>query len=408
MLVMRRLRMSQTIVIDDGTSFKQQEFNVSNIAQQLARAIQSLSNSTDPAEIETRLLMAVQDLLKPCSATLTTLREEGAVMTRTVDVDGKIYSGTDLARLKQVNYGIVPKNSVTARIAKTGHSILWEASEENEKNEWLRTPMLIGVPWFGKDGQIAGALVASLFRAEMPTEDHVFFLQTIAEAFSAAYVLAAEYQEMVKKAQSAERERLNQLIHDSVAQDIFSMQLKIREILGAGAAADPVRQGLAFLQSQLDSTRASLRQIISSDMHSEIDGLTISELARAEIQRHEGLGGPAVAYLEDSLPEASKRHQYVVRSLLREGLCNVRKHASASLVSVRVLASGDSLVVSVMDDGKGLAAPSDESGANGLRYGIESLRRLVESLGGSLLLSDVEEGGGALMRASIPLGGARP
>ena len=79
-----------------------------------------------------------------------------------------------------------------------------------------------------------------------------------------------------------------------------------------------------------------------------------------------------------------------------EALTNVARHAHATSVSVRVEATVDRCVAEVRDDGIGGARPrSEASGLNGLRDRIGALQGTVEILS--------PDGGGTLLRASIPL-----
>jgi signal transduction histidine kinase len=92
------------------------------------------------------------------------------------------------------------------------------------------------------------------------------------------------------------------------------------------------------------------------------------------------------------LPEPIEVAAYYVVS---EALTNATRHAQASVVSVAVKERGDSLHLSIRDDGVGGADPSRGSGLIGLRD-------RAEALGGSLEVNS-PPGAGTLMVVQLPL-----
>jgi two-component system sensor histidine kinase UhpB len=84
--------------------------------------------------------------------------------------------------------------------------------------------------------------------------------------------------------------------------------------------------------------------------------------------------------------------------VVQEGLTNAVRHAKAQHVAIAVKAEGDSMVVSVTDDGVGM--PEQWSGAG--RFGLRGLKERVERLGGTLEACDCEPHG-VRLTAAIPL-----
>lgn len=96
--------------------------------------------------------------------------------------------------------------------------------------------------------------------------------------------------------------------------------------------------------------------------------------------------------VDSSVPEAVIPHLLAV---VREALSNAARHAAASRVDV-TLAVGDDVVLTVEDDGVGLAGRTRESG-------LGNLRRRAEKLGGTLVL-DSPSAGGTRVEWRVPLG----
>src|SRR5205085_1216417 len=84
-------------------------------------------------------------------------------------------------------------------------------------------------------------------------------------------------------------------------------------------------------------------------------------------------------------------------AVVREALCNVAKHAAATRVIVTLAYSPEAVEVVVQDDGRGLPpgftlrAVGDSARADG--FGLPSLQRRMQQLGGRLVVRPGPEGG---------------
>ena len=72
-------------------------------------------------------------------------------------------------------------------------------------------------------------------------------------------------------------------------------------------------------------------------------------------------------------------------AVLREALSNIARHAHATSAQVR-LQVGDEVVLTVSDDGRGIAEGARESG-------LRNMRERAESFGGTCLVRRGPEGG---------------
>ena len=100
------------------------------------------------------------------------------------------------------------------------------------------------------------------------------------------------------------------------------------------------------------------------------------------------------------LPEAV---ELSIFRIVREGLCNIRKHAAASTIHINLKhTSPNSLLISIADDGCGmrgdfnLAALATEG-----HYGLLGISERVALLGGRLQVQN-QPSGGVLLEAEIP------
>ena len=84
--------------------------------------------------------------------------------------------------------------------------------------------------------------------------------------------------------------------------------------------------------------------------------------------------------------------------IVQESLTNIARHANATEVTVRLAVDADNPVLTVSDDGKGLA---DEA-RHGSGIGLVSMRERATALGGQLTIIS-SPGGGTTIEVTLPL-----
>jgi PAS domain S-box-containing protein len=167
-------------------------------------------------------------------------------------------------------------------------------------------------------------------------------------------VRAEEQQRLA--AATAERERLSRELHDSVTQTLFSMAA-IAEVLPDIWEQDPdkARQGLRDLQSQTQSALSEMRNLLLAwrpeTMPKQSLGDLLHELGEATAERTQ-MPVATTTMGECYPPTEIKKALY---RIAQEGLNNVAKHAGACRATVRLECAGDTLTLSISDDGCGFS-----------------------------------------------------
>ncbi|MFV2064968.1 MAG: GAF domain-containing sensor histidine kinase, partial [Chloroflexota bacterium] len=184
----------------------------------------------------------------------------------------------------------------------------------------------------------------------------------------------------------AERDRIAREMHDSLAQVLGVIHLQLRSIAGTPEVSEgPVGVQLDELADVADEAYRDvreailgLRETISADKG--LEGTLRDYLAK--YSRQTGISARLVCALspDDVLPP---RSEVQLLRVVQEALTNVRKHAGASSVVVRLEDDGHGPVLSVEDDGSGfdpqLLAESMSGG-----FGLASMRERVDQVGGNL------------------------
>jgi signal transduction histidine kinase len=102
--------------------------------------------------------------------------------------------------------------------------------------------------------------------------------------------------------------------------------------------------------------------------------------------------GPALTLdLETELPPLSPDISVALYRAVQETLTNIRKHAQASKVLVRLRYEDGTIELLVLDNGKGVAQNTTERHGEG--FGLVGLRERIELLGGQVSYGPAEQGG---------------
>ncbi|MEU7119235.1 sensor histidine kinase [Streptomyces zaomyceticus] len=92
--------------------------------------------------------------------------------------------------------------------------------------------------------------------------------------------------------------------------------------------------------------------------------------------------------------------------VVQESLTNTVRHAGAARATVRVLLTGGTLHVHVVDDGTGDAGTQADQDGGG--HGVRGMRERVRALGGTFEAGPDRPRGGYAVRAELPVSGFRP
>jgi signal transduction histidine kinase len=183
----------------------------------------------------------------------------------------------------------------------------------------------------------------------------------------------------------AERERLARDIHDTIAQGFTSITMLLQ---AAEAEVGPNRHVELALRSARENL-AETRGLVAALAPPALDGSSLVEALR-RMARDFDL--PADLAVEGE-PRPLDAVEVVLLRVTQEALANVRKHAEATEVKVR-LEYGDAVRLTVADDGRGFAPDAVERG-----FGLRGMRSRVEQAGGTFAVTG---GDGTVVEAVIP------
>ena len=201
-------------------------------------------------------------------------------------------------------------------------------------------------------------------------------------------------------AQEAERLRIARNLHDEVGQVLTGVLLQ----LDALAEADSESRGRRVDEAR-DAIRHALEEVrrIAQELRPELLehlGLVsaLTELARTFAQQS---GITVERRFAGDLPGLSAEAELAIYRVTQESLTNIARHARASRVELMLEPGADSVVLRVIDDGRGMTEVASRDGRGGLR----GMRERAVLVGGALAVKSRREGG-VEVRLEVPTEGA--
>ncbi len=226
-------------------------------------------------------------------------------------------------------------------------------------------------------------------------------------AFGLAFQFRADLRaERDEQARTGEREQLARELHDVVAHHVSAMVVQASAALAVlDKQPDAARPALQFIKTSGQQTMGEMRQMVGI-----LRGSDQAELApRGGIA---GLGellaagptGVPVRLGHHGEPGAVEQAvDQSVHRIVQEAVTNARRHGrGAAAIDVDLTWAADRLDVQVANDGAHALAPGPAEGG----FGLVGMAERVRLLGGTFSAGP-RTGGGWLVRASLPLDGAR-
>jgi two-component system sensor histidine kinase UhpB len=198
----------------------------------------------------------------------------------------------------------------------------------------------------------------------------------------------------VLAAQEAERLGIARDLHDEVGQLLTGVLLHLDSSAGsAPERRDGIEEAKRAVRRALDEVRR-----ISSELRPEMLehlGL-VSALTELSTSFGRVSGIRVERRFDTSLPKLEPDTELAVYRIAQESLTNVARHANATRVEIALERGPDSVVLRVLDDGRGFdSATSEEHG------GLRSMRERALLVDGALAIEQVPSGG-VEIRLEVP------
>ncbi len=248
-----------------------------------------------------------------------------------------------------------------------------------------------------------GEVWAGRHDAEAFEEGDRRFAETMAELVSIAVGNARMRQHEEETAVVAERERLAREMHDGMAQVLGATHLRLRaletreELRDSGIGAE-----ISDLADLCHEAYGDVRENILGLRESSKPERALLDSLRSYVDsfgRRAGVQATLVCTLDHPLVLPPRCELQVLR-VVQEALTNVRKHAGASRVVVRVSEAIGGTEFVVEDDGNGFDPEALSPGRE--NFGLHSMRQRMDLVNGTLTV-DSAPGKGTAIVATVPM-----
>ena len=228
-------------------------------------------------------------------------------------------------------------------------------------------------------------------------------LESFGEYLAGVLYSARSARMKLRNAQSAERAAIARELHDSLAQSISYLKVKVSliqdKLKKMSDTLPDIETALQELRGTLSTADLQLRELITT-FRLTMHGRTFAQALEDSIEEFERRS--SIAFDLDnrlSVGKLTVAKEMQLLLIFREALCNVVRHSHASYcwVSLRPTDS-DGVFLSVDDNGIGMQHALRDSEQH---HGLIIMQERARSLGGTFRLED-RDGGGTRLQVNFP------
>ena len=200
---------------------------------------------------------------------------------------------------------------------------------------------------------------------------------------------------IAQKGAAEERERISMELHDSLSQDIFSLNMLAGGLQEALPDKHPIQTQIRLLQNTIDHMIREMRALIIAMRPSPLEDHSFNEAIHSYINHYHRLNVNISAQVEEGLQLDPKEENALFR-IAQESISNAVRHAEANQILVSLQCVGNDIVLAIEDDGKGFSVEKAHPG-----FGLETMNDRVKALKGLVQIESSHQKG-TIVKVTIP------
>ncbi len=262
--------------------------------------------------------------------------------------------------------------------AQSGSALIWEGRLRNSER-WID---MRSQPYRNDEGVVLWTGIATDISRTKRTEAELRESRTQLASLSSH----------LEEVREEERERIARDIHDELGSIL--VRLKIEAALLASKLPAELSAKARSIENLLDqamSTASRVARQLRPGILKEF-GLPAAIECQAEDFAH-STGIACKAQCDEGI-ELDPDTALALFRIVQEALTNVAKHASASVVFVRLKRETGNIALEIRDNGRGISEHDMEKPRS---FGLRGIRERVQSLNGSFYIGTAEQGGTLLV-----------
>lgn len=198
-----------------------------------------------------------------------------------------------------------------------------------------------------------------------------------------------------QKGAAEERERISMELHDSLSQDIFSLNMLAGGLQEALPAEHPIQVQIQLLQNTVDHMIREMRALIIAMRPTRLEGHTFNDAIHSYINHYHRLNIDITVQIEAGLDLETQEENALFR-IAQEAISNAVRHADATDIVVSLQSIRDGMVLTIEDNGKGFSVEKVRPG-----FGLDTMNGRVKALQGLVHIESSHEIG-TLVKVTIP------
>jgi signal transduction histidine kinase len=296
---------------------------------------------------------------------------------------------------------VLPETSLSAQVLATGEPVtVTDFSADTRVAQAARERLGLGPAVLfplGAPGNVRGVLTVGRRPGSMPLAHAAV---EMAGSFAAQAAVALELADVRREAEQVtvlqDRERIARDLHDLVIQRLYATGMSLQgalPLIGRPEVTERINRAVDAMDDTIKEIRSA---IFALQARSDVKEPATREQVLGIIDEMTGPLGfaPSLRLVGDLGGGVPENVAAQMLTALREALSNAARHAGASRVEVTI-ETGDSLVLVVRDDGRGMSGSTRRSG-------LANLTERAQQLGGDMKIGPADAGGTEL-RWQIPL-----
>jgi len=205
--------------------------------------------------------------------------------------------------------------------------------------------------------------------------------------------------------QEEERRAIARELHDRVGQTLSALNINLIIMRGQIPPESLERVGARFDDSMqlVGETITLVRDVMSNLRPAVLDDYGLEAALQSHVDEYRSRYGIKVIFDRPArpIPRLGPSIEMTFLRIAQEALMNIARHANATQVTLSLWQEGDSVCMTIRDNGSGIVSwqQANRPGSHGLTI----MRERAEAFGGTLNVGSVP-GKGTKIEMSIPLG----
>ncbi|QDV05428.1 Oxygen sensor histidine kinase NreB [Planctomycetes bacterium Poly30] len=215
----------------------------------------------------------------------------------------------------------------------------------------------------------------------------------------------ADLRENLVRAEESERSRIARELHDDLSQRLAALAIEahlldLKRPSNGPTDESGMTETVRSFQSEIENVATHLHTL-SRQLHPTIvDDLGLVTALRSECSRRNRTDkAPVELAIDSGVEEPPKETALALFRIAQEAIRNASRHSGATSIHVTLEVNGDSLELSVRDNGKGIGRAESPAGKGGI--GMKSMQERARLAGGDFWVTS-NPSGGTCVTARVP------